>query len=101
MDPVAPRDLLALAVLAAVVRDRQLVDPQLALADLCGDLRLDREIVLAKDERAEDVRAEDLVAGLHIGERGVEEHVREKGEEAVADEVPEHVHALRLAAGQA
>ena len=42
---VAPGDLLPLLVAAAVVGDRQLVDPQLALADLAGDLGLDPEVV--------------------------------------------------------
>src|SRR5262249_54383216 len=52
-EPVAPGDLLALVVAAAVVRDRQLVDPQVALADLARDLGLDAEAVLTQVERAE------------------------------------------------
>ena len=53
----------------------------LRLADLAGDLRLDPEVVLAQVERAEHVGAKRLVAGLHVGERRVEEDVREQREE--------------------
>src|SRR5204862_67184 len=73
----------------------------LALADLSRDLGLDREVVLAQVERPQHVGAERLVAGLHVGERRVEEEVREQAQEAVADEVPEEVRALRPAAGEA
>ena len=64
LEPVSPRDLLPLRVRPAVIRDRQLIDAELPLADLRGDLRLDREVVLAEVEAAEHVAAEGLVPGL-------------------------------------
>src|SRR5713101_8831604 len=79
-EPVAPRDLLALLVRATVIGDRQLVDPELALADLGRDLRLDPELVLAQVERAQHLRTKSLVAGLHVGERRVVEDAREQRE---------------------
>src|SRR6266566_875090 len=101
LEAVPPCDLLPLCVGAAVVGNRKLVNAQLPLADLRRDLRFDAEVVLAEVERAQDLRAESLIAGLHIRERGVVEDVRQQGQEAVPDEMPEQVHALRLAARQA
>src|SRR5439155_4711561 len=98
LEAIPPRDLLPLCVGAAVIRDRQLVDAELALADLGGDLRLDAEVVLTQVERAQDLGAERLVARLHVGERRVVEHVREQGQKAVAEQMPEEVGALRSAA---
>src|SRR5687768_14249071 len=40
LEPVPPRDLLALRIRAAVVGDRQLVDAEVLPADLGRDLRL-------------------------------------------------------------
>src|SRR5262249_31785458 len=98
LDTVAPGDLLALRVRAAVVGDRELVDPQiLPSTQAAGDLGLDSEIVFAQLERADHLRAECLVAGLHIGERRVEEHPGDHAQEPVSDQVPEQVGALRPA----
>ena len=70
----------------------------LRLQTFAGDLGLDREVVLAQVERAQDVGAERLVARLHVRERRVEEDVRQQRQEAVAEQVPEEVRALRPAA---
>src|SRR5437763_909301 len=99
-EPVAPGNVLALGERASVVRDRQLVDPEPALADLRRDLRLDPEPVLTQVERPQDVGAERLVPRLHVGQRRVVEQGRQQREEAVADEVPEEVRPLRLAAAE-
>src|SRR5205085_3528573 len=48
--PVPPGDLLPLVGRPAVVRDRQLVEPQLAGQHLARDLRLDPEVVPAQPE---------------------------------------------------
>src|SRR5690242_7646076 len=75
-EAVAPRDLLALVVTPPVVRHRQLVDAEAAAADLGRDLRLDAEVRLAQRlDAAQHVERERLVAGLHVGQRGVVEHV--------------------------
>src|SRR5207302_6830020 len=101
LEPVAPGDLLALRVRAAVVGDRELVDPQTAEADLRGDLRLDPEAVLAQVERAQNVDPERLVPGLHVVQRRVVEHVRHQAQETVSDQVPEEVGPLWPPASQA
>src|SRR5919199_5462944 len=100
LQPVLPGDLLALGVGASVVGDRHLVDTELAGADLAGDLRLDREVVLRQGQRAQDVDPEGLVPGLHVRERRVEEDVRQQAEGPVPDQVPEEVRALRPTAGE-
>ena len=48
-----------------------------------------------------DLAAEHLVAGLHVGEVQVGEHVRDSGQQPVADGVPEVEHAVRLAGQEA
>src|SRR5690348_9624104 len=101
LEAVPPRDLLPLCVGAAVVGNRQLVHAELALADLRRDLRLDCEVALTQVERAKDLRAEGLVARLHVRERRVVEHVRQQREKPIPDEVPEEVRTLRPPAGEA
>ena len=100
-DAVAPADLLALVVGAARVGDADLVDRAAELRDLGRDLRLEAEAVLFDRDALEHLAAEDLVAGLHVGQVQVREHVRERGEHAVADVVPEVEHAVGLAADEA
>src|SRR6476646_3449442 len=101
-DAVAPGDLLALGVRAPEIADRNLVQAHLALAqDLGRQLGLDREVVGDEVQRTHEITTERLVADLHVGDRRVEQHVREEREEAVAGVVPEQVRALGLAAPQA
>ena len=45
--------------------------------------------------RLDDLAPEDLVAGLHVGEVEVGEHVRQQRQELVAERVPEVQHAVR------
>ena len=103
-EAVAPRDLLALGVRAAVVGDRHLVEADAGPEPqhLGGELRLDPEVVGDRVQVADEVAAEGLVADLHVGDRRVVEHVGQQREEAVAGVVPEEVGALRVrAAAQA
>ena len=67
-DAIAPRDLLALVVVAAVVGDRLLVDAAAQPRDLRRDLRLEPEPVRLDLDLPQHLAAEDLVAGLHVGE---------------------------------
>ena len=103
-EAVAPRDLLAFGVGAAVVGDRHLVeaDVRAEAQDLRGQLGLDPEVVGDQVQAADEVAAERLVADLHVGDRRVVEHVGQQRQEAVAGVVPEQVRALRVrAAAQA
>src|SRR3954453_14932512 len=74
-DAVAPGDLLALFVRAAVVGDRHLVQARAAAQDLRRDLRLEAEVVGDEGDRAHESAAERLVADLHVADRRVEQHV--------------------------
>ncbi len=69
--------------------------------DLGRYLRLDTEAVLFEHEALHDFAPECLVAGLHVGEVQVGEHVRQHGEGAVADGVPEVEHSMRAARHEA
>ena len=86
-ETVFPADLFPLAVAAAVVADRDLVDGQPPLGDLGGDLRLDSETVAPQRDRLENLASERLVAGLHIGQIVPGGEVRKVGQK----EIPELV----------
>src|SRR5688500_12230413 len=60
--PVAPGDLLALRICAAVVGDRDLVYDAWALRNFCGDLGLESESVALDHEVLERAALERLVA---------------------------------------
>src|SRR5262245_42763804 len=91
---VLPVDLLALSVVAAVVGDRDLVDPPPAAGHLHGELRLEPEPVRPEDEAVEHLPPEDLVAGLHVGQVDVRQHVAQEGQKPVAGIMPEKVHPV-------
>jgi len=76
---MTPADLLALVVGAAVIGDAHLVDPAAAAGELGGDLRLKAEALLTDADRLNDLGAEGLVAGLHVREVQVSEHVADQG----------------------
>ena len=96
-DAVRPADLLAFPVRPAGVGDRHLVDARVHLRQLRGELRLHAESARPDRDALDDVRAEDLVAGLHVGEVQVRDHVREEGQELVRDVMPEIEDAARRA----
>ena len=89
-DPVTPADLLALVVGAPGVGDPDLVDaatrPAATLAVISGSMP---NRFSSSSSAVEDLAPEHLVTGLHVGEVQVGEHVRDHGEEPVADRVPE------------
>src|SRR5262245_66115752 len=74
---VLEADLLALLVGAAGVADRHLVDApgRPPPGHLGRHLRLEPEPVGAEPEPLEDLAAEELVAGIHVGQVQVGEHV--------------------------
>src|ERR1700730_15127927 len=99
-DAIAPADLLALGVVATVVGDAHLVDPPAGPGHFGGDLGLEAKAVLLELDRLDDLATEGLVAGLHVGEVQVGEHVRRQREEAVADRMPEIQHSMGAAADE-
>src|SRR4051812_29336585 len=71
-EAVAPGDLLSLVVLAAGVGDGHLVDAVTGAQDARRDLRVETPARLAqRRDLARHVGRENLVAGLHVRERGV------------------------------
>ena len=92
-EPVPPANLLPFPVGPARVGDRHLEDPCAHLGELGGDLRLHAEPVRADGDALDDVGAEDLVAGLHVGEVHVRDHVGDERQQLVGDVVPEVEHA--------
>ena len=100
-DPVPPADLLALLVGSPVVGNAHLKDPAAELRHLGRDFRFEAEPVLLDRDALDDLAAKDLVAGLHVGEVQVREHVRQQRQQAVAHAVPEVQHPVGLAAHEA
>ncbi len=80
---VPPADLLAFELGPPEIADRHLEDPETALGDLGGDLGLERKVVRAQRKRLQELGAEDLVAGLHVGQVEIGEEVAHPGEEPV------------------
>ena len=82
---VLPADLLPFLVGAAVVADRHLVDPgsrrAATLAVISGS---NPKRSSSMRDALDDLAAEGLVAGLHVGEVQVGDHVGERGEPPVA-----------------
>ena len=70
-----------------MVADRDLIDGQPPFGDLGGDLRLDPETVAPQRDRLENLAAERLVAGLHVGQVVPGGEVRQVGQK----EIPEFV----------
>src|SRR5687768_17323932 len=79
-EAVLDADLLALFVTSAAVGDADLVDPQPAVGDLGGDLRLEAESILLQLDALDHLPPEQLEAGLHVGEVEVGEGVAQRRE---------------------
>src|SRR6266581_9630737 len=97
-DAVLPGDLLPRIVSSPVVRDRDFVDPAAEARDLRRELGLEPEPVGAEPKPLQERRAEDLVAGLHVRQVQVGEHVREHRQEPVADVMPEEEDTMGFSA---
>src|SRR5262245_60145655 len=95
---VLQTDLLAFLVGAAGVADRDLEDaPAPAAGDPRRDLRLESEPGRLQANSLQHLAAEDLVARFHVGQVEVCHHVRQHGQDAVGDGMPEVEHAMALA----
>src|SRR5690606_17110036 len=70
-------------VIARKVGDRQFVHTHLQLGDLGGDFRLETKAVGFKLHILNDLRPEELITGLHIGEIEAGEKITEHREESV------------------
>jgi len=83
-------DLLAFFVGAAVVGDTYLVNADLGYTGYFGsNLRLEAKAFFFQLYVLYHITAEELVAGLHIREIEISEHIRSEGEPSVAYGMPE------------
>jgi hypothetical protein len=82
-----------------VIADGDFVDAELALGAFHDNLRLKAEAVRTDRDTLEEVRAEDLIAGFHVREVEIAEHVGNQGEALIDHGVPEGEDA-RLFAGK-
>src|SRR5262249_8214840 len=96
---VLEADLLAFLVRAAGVGDGDFVDApgRPALGDLRRELRLEPESVGLQRDALQHLAAAHLVAGRHVREVQVREHVRERRQSLVGDVVPEVQDAMAFA----
>ena len=84
-----------------MVGDGDFVNADAFFRELGGDFGLESEAVLLDRDGLEDFAPHGFVAGLHIREVEVGEHVREQGQEFVPHGVPEIQHAVLLGADKA
>ena len=91
---VQRRQLLAGLARPRLVADRHFVDADAAAQQLRRDLRLDPEAALAQVERAEELQAHRLVAGHHVRDPAVVDHVARQRDRLVPDHVPEVVRGV-------
>src|ERR1043166_3850008 len=96
---VAPVDLLAFGVGATGIADRYLVDPRVGLGQQRRDLGLEAEAVRGqlRRHRTRELTADRLVAGLHVGEVEIRQHVAVHRQQAVAHRMPVIQDAMRSA----
>ena len=98
---VFPADFFAFGVGAAVVGDGDFVDAGAGAGDLGDDLGFDAEAVLLEGDGLDQLAFKNFVAGFHVGEVEIGRHVRQEGEELVAEGVPEIQHAVLVRADEA
>jgi hypothetical protein len=98
-DRILHADLLPFFVGSSVIGDAHFVDADLREAgDLRGHFGFEAEAFLLEPDLLDEFGAEELVAGLHIGQVQVGEHVGEQRQETVPDGVPEKEDAVGLPA---
>jgi len=95
-DAVFPIDLFAFGVGAAVVGDGDFVNADAFFGELGCDLGLEAEAVFLDGDGLQNFPAHGFVAGLHIREVQVGEHVGHEREELVPQGVPKIQHAVLL-----
>src|SRR5207244_1841551 len=96
-EAVFPVDLLPFPIVAAVVRDRYFENAVAAPGHFRRHLGLEAESIRPQPDRLDDLPAKDFVAGLHVGEVEIGDHVREMREECVPQTMPVEHHAARVA----
>src|SRR2546430_6393239 len=86
---VSHTDLLALAVRAWRIGDRNVDDPFAESQHLGRDLGLDVEAIAFQLQSTPEVRGQDLVAGLHVANSAPEKDIGRQCQRKVADGKPE------------
>jgi hypothetical protein len=101
-ETVLPANFLALFKGSAVVGDAYFVDADFGDARNFGrHLGFKAKALFGQMQRLHHFALEELVAGFHIRQVQVGEHVGEEGEEFVAQGMPEKQDAVRVAAHEA
>jgi len=86
---VLPPDLLPFPVCPPIIGDPHFIDAASGPGYLGRDLRLNAETVLLNAQPLDNIGPEQFVAGFHVGEIQVGEHVGEEGEDSVSHIMPE------------
>ena len=95
LERILETDLLSLCVRPAIVRDRHFVDSSTQFCDFSCYFWLEAEAILLQINCIQHLATEDLVAGLHVSQIQVVQHVRQERQEAVCHVVPEKQNAMR------
>ena len=84
-EAVFPADFLAFLVGSSIVGDAHFIDADaFETGDFGGHFGLEAETLLLEVYALDDICPEQFIAGLHVGEVQVGEHVGQESEEAVA-----------------
>ena len=101
-EAILPADFLAFFKGSAVVGDTHFVDADFGDAGNFGrHLGFKAKALFGQMQRLHHFALEEFVAGFHIRQVQVGEHVGEEGEEFVAQGMPEKQDAVRVAAHEA
>jgi len=92
---IFPPDLFALRVGTARIADSDLINPEAALGDLHCHFRFEAEAVFLQRDGLNHLAPECFVAGLHIGQVEVGDHVGDQRQKPVSNRVPEIEHPMR------
>ena len=93
-ETILPTDLLSFSVGSPVVADWDLENGDTKLGYLGRDLGFESEAVFLDRHLLDNFQTECLIAGFHVGESKVAEHIGQGGQHAIPDGVPEVEDAM-------
>lgn len=98
LNPIAPVDLLALAIGPAKVMDPDLIDPPFPGAgDLGAEFDFDAEIVAGKVQTFQHIGTKHFVADFDVGQHLIVQHVEDERDHLIAQKMVEIERPVRHA----
>src|ERR1051326_6190911 len=89
---VAPGNFLSFRIVATAVADWHFVNSPTAFGDLRGELGLKTKPIRSQTHALNHFSAKYLVAGFHVGEIEVRQHVGKQSQKLISHRMPEEEH---------